>query len=134
MIQEWPYELLLDLVPQLKPGRRGALMAERRVTLVGIVGHWLKLAEVNHQREPLPLEPGIRDVVVSLGRLLHVDEVIAHRVAPAVLQDIPPVVLPVPRKIEDSVHELVKTDGTIRIWAREHDLKKYPLFSHIWIC
>lgn len=38
------------------------------------------------------------------------------------------------RKIEDSVHELVKTDGTIRIWAREHDLKKYPLFSHIWIC
>ena len=38
------------------------------------------------------------------------------------------------RKIEASVHELVKTDGTIRIWAREHDLKKYPLFSHIWIC
>ena len=38
------------------------------------------------------------------------------------------------RKIEASVHELVKTDGTIRNWAREHDLKKYPLFSHIWIC
>lgn len=38
------------------------------------------------------------------------------------------------RKIEDSVHDLVKTDGTIRNWAREHDLKKYPLFSHIWIC
>lgn len=38
------------------------------------------------------------------------------------------------RKIEASVNELVKTDGTIRNWAREHDLKKYPLFSHIWIC
>ena len=38
------------------------------------------------------------------------------------------------RKIEASVHELVKTDGTIRNWAREHDLKKNPLFSHIWIC
>ena len=38
------------------------------------------------------------------------------------------------RKIEASVHELVKTDGTIRNWAREHDLKKYPLFSHIWVC
>lgn len=38
------------------------------------------------------------------------------------------------RKIEASVHELVKTDGTIRNWAREHDLKTYPLFSHIWIC
>ena len=38
------------------------------------------------------------------------------------------------RKIEASVHELVKTDGTIRNWAREHDLKKDPLFSHIWIC
>ena len=38
------------------------------------------------------------------------------------------------RKIEASVHELVKTDGTIRNWAREHDLKKYPLFSYIWIC
>ena len=38
------------------------------------------------------------------------------------------------RKIEASVHELVKTDGTIRSWAREHDLKKYPLFGHIWIC
>jgi len=38
------------------------------------------------------------------------------------------------RKIEASVHELVKTDGTIRNWAREHDLRKYPLFSHIWIC
>ena len=38
------------------------------------------------------------------------------------------------RQIEASVHELVKTDGTIRNWAREHDLKKYPLFSHIWIC
>lgn len=38
------------------------------------------------------------------------------------------------RKIEASVHELVKTDGTIRNWAREHELKKYPLFSHIWIC
>ena len=38
------------------------------------------------------------------------------------------------RKIEASVHELVKIDSTIRNWAREHDLKKYPLFSHIWIC
>lgn len=38
------------------------------------------------------------------------------------------------RKIEASVHDLVKTDGTIRNWAREHDLKKHPLFSHIWIC
>lgn len=38
------------------------------------------------------------------------------------------------RKIEASVHELVKTDGTIRIWAREHDLEKCSLFSHIWIC
>lgn len=38
------------------------------------------------------------------------------------------------RKIEASVHELVKTDSTISCWAREHDLKKYPLFSHIWIC
>lgn len=38
------------------------------------------------------------------------------------------------RKIEASVHELIKTEGTIRNWAREHDLKKYPLFSHIWIC
>ena len=38
------------------------------------------------------------------------------------------------RKIEAAVHELVKTDGTIRNWAREHDLKKDPLFSHIWIC
>lgn len=38
------------------------------------------------------------------------------------------------RKIEASVHELVKTDGTIRSWARKHDLKTYPLFGHIWIC
>ena len=38
------------------------------------------------------------------------------------------------RKIEASIHELVKTDVTIRGWAREHDLEKYPLFSHIWIC
>lgn len=38
------------------------------------------------------------------------------------------------RKIEASVHELVKTDSTIRCWAREHDLQKYPLFGHIWIC
>ena len=38
------------------------------------------------------------------------------------------------RKIEASVHELVKTDGTIRNWAREHDLKKDQLFSYIWIC
>ena len=38
------------------------------------------------------------------------------------------------RKIEASIHELAKTDVTIRGWAREHDLEKYPLFSHIWIC
>jgi hypothetical protein len=38
------------------------------------------------------------------------------------------------RKIEASVHELIKTDSTVRCWAREHDLKKYPLFGHIWIC
>lgn len=38
------------------------------------------------------------------------------------------------RKIEASLHKLVKTDVTIRGWAREHDLEKYPLFSHIWIC
>lgn len=38
------------------------------------------------------------------------------------------------RKIEDSIKELTKTDCTIRNWAREHDLKKYQLFSYIWIC
>lgn len=38
------------------------------------------------------------------------------------------------RKIEASVHELVKTDSTIRCWACGHDLQKYPLFGHIWIC
>ena len=38
------------------------------------------------------------------------------------------------RKIEASVHELVKTDSTIRCWACGHDLQKYPLFAHIWIC
>ncbi len=38
------------------------------------------------------------------------------------------------RKIEASVHKLIKTDGTIKSWAREHDLQKYPLFGHIWIC
>lgn len=36
------------------------------------------------------------------------------------------------RKIEASVKELIKTDCTIMIWAREHDLQKYPLFSNIW--
>ena len=38
------------------------------------------------------------------------------------------------RKIEASLHKLVKTDVTIRGWAREHDLEKYPLFGHIWVC
>ena len=38
------------------------------------------------------------------------------------------------RKIEKSIKELTQTDCTIRNWAREHDLKKYQLFSHIWIC
>lgn len=38
------------------------------------------------------------------------------------------------RKIEASIKELTQTDCTIRNWAREHDLKKYQLFSHIWIC
>ena len=38
------------------------------------------------------------------------------------------------RKIEAAFHELVKTDGTIKSWAREHDLEKYPLTSHIWEC
>lgn len=38
------------------------------------------------------------------------------------------------RKIEASIHELAKTDVTIRGWAREHDLEKYPLFGHIWVC
>ena len=38
------------------------------------------------------------------------------------------------RKIEAAFHELVKTDGTIKSWAREHDLEKYPLTSHIWGC
>lgn len=36
------------------------------------------------------------------------------------------------RKIEASVKELIKTDCTIMIWAREHDLQKHPLFSNIW--
>ena len=38
------------------------------------------------------------------------------------------------RKIEAAFHELIKTDGTIKSWAREHDLEKYPLTSHIWGC
>lgn len=38
------------------------------------------------------------------------------------------------RKIEAAFHELIKTDGTIKSWAREHDLEKYPLASHIWEC
>lgn len=38
------------------------------------------------------------------------------------------------RKIEAAFHELTKTDGTIKSWAREHDLEKYPLVSHIWEC
>ena len=38
------------------------------------------------------------------------------------------------RKIEAAFHELIKTDGTIKSWAREHDLEKYPLTSHIWEC
>lgn len=38
------------------------------------------------------------------------------------------------RKIEAAFHELIKTDGTIKSWAREHDLEKYPLVSHIWAC
>lgn len=38
------------------------------------------------------------------------------------------------RKIEAAFHELAKTDGTIKSWAREHDLEKYPLTSHIWRC
>lgn len=38
------------------------------------------------------------------------------------------------RKIEASFRELIKTGGTIRSWAREHDLEKYPLVSHIWMC
>lgn len=38
------------------------------------------------------------------------------------------------RKIEAAFRELIKTDGTIRSWAREHDLEKYPLVSHIWAC
>lgn len=37
------------------------------------------------------------------------------------------------RKIEAAVKELTKTDCTIRNWAREHDLEKYPLFGHIWM-
>lgn len=38
------------------------------------------------------------------------------------------------RKIEAAFHELIKTDDTIKSWAREHDLEKYPLTSHIWEC
>lgn len=38
------------------------------------------------------------------------------------------------RKIEAAFHELLKTDDTIKSWAREHDLEKYPLISHIWEC
>lgn len=38
------------------------------------------------------------------------------------------------RKIEAAFHELIKTDATIKSWAREHDLEKYPLTSHIWEC
>lgn len=38
------------------------------------------------------------------------------------------------RKIEAAFHELIKTDGTIKSWAREHDLDRYPLTSHIWEC
>lgn len=38
------------------------------------------------------------------------------------------------RKIEAAFHELIKTDSTIKSWAREHDLEKYPLVSNIWAC
>lgn len=38
------------------------------------------------------------------------------------------------RKIEAAFHKLIKTDGTIKSWAREHDLEKYSLVSHIWAC
>lgn len=38
------------------------------------------------------------------------------------------------RKIEAAFRELIKTDGTIKSWAREHDLEKYPLVSNIWAC
>lgn len=38
------------------------------------------------------------------------------------------------RKIQSSIRELLKTDGTIRSWAREHDLESHPLFGHIWVC
>lgn len=38
------------------------------------------------------------------------------------------------RKIEAAFHELIKTDATIKSWAREHDLEKHPLTSHIWEC
>lgn len=36
------------------------------------------------------------------------------------------------RKIQSSIRKLLETDGTIRNWAREHDLERHPLFSHIW--
>ena len=36
------------------------------------------------------------------------------------------------RKIQSSIRKLQETDYTIRSWAREHDLERHPLFSHIW--
>ena len=36
------------------------------------------------------------------------------------------------RKIQSSIRKLLETDCTIRSWAREHDLERHPLFSHIW--
>ncbi|MBN2943285.1 MAG: hypothetical protein JTJ18_14865 [Streptococcus sp.] len=38
------------------------------------------------------------------------------------------------RKIQSSIRKLLEIDGTIRSWAREHDLERNPLFSHIWAC
>lgn len=38
------------------------------------------------------------------------------------------------RKIQSSIRKLLEIDGTIRSWAREHDLERHPLFSHIWAC
>lgn len=37
------------------------------------------------------------------------------------------------RKVELLIKELGHEDTTIRAWAREHDLKKYLLFSSIWV-
>lgn len=36
------------------------------------------------------------------------------------------------RKIQSSIRKLLETNDTIRNWAREHDLERHPLFSHIW--